>query len=175
MTEQAGKFAVVLYELAVPAEMIGKAGEVFRGTPELAKTLASPVIPEQKKHRVLELVFTEPEYSRVFLHFLDKVCDDGCITEMDDIFKAWLSYKRQQEGILEAELFYVTKPDESQISQFKEFLCKKYHKNDVIFCTVNRPELLGGFVLKVGDMEYDDSLAGRMKKLRRAVVKQQAL
>ncbi len=198
MTEQAGKFAVVLYELEIPAELIRITSEVFRENPELVRVLESPVVPKDKKHRILERVVEEmktqsglemplrevrqeksvthapAESFRRFLHFLDKVCDDGCIGQLEDIFQGWRSYKHQQEGVLEAELSYVTEPDEDQLVRFREFLCRRYHKKEVILHTVSRPELLGGFVLKTGDVEYDYSLAGRMKKLRRTLVNQQA-
>lgn len=191
MNEQAGKFAVVLYELNIPKELINITSEVFRENPELIRVLESPVVPAEKKHRILEQVLnavtTQEEQEmpservipatdsfRLFLHFLDKVCDDGCISQLDDIFRGWKCYQRQQEGVLEAELSYVTEPDEDQLARFREFLCRRYHKKEVILHTVSRPGLLGGFVLKTGDVEYDYSLAGRMKKLRRALVKQQA-
>lgn len=177
MTEQAEKFAVVLYELKVPAEQVHMIAEIFTGNPELTRVLASPVVTREKKCRILEQVLAKMEIrdeEHLFLHFLCKVCDDGCITEIDDVFQAWLRYKHQQEGVLEAELYYVTEPEEAQFNGFREFLRRTYDGKEVLLRVEPRPELLGGFVLKTGDVEYDYSLAGRMRKLRRAVVEQQA-
>ena len=177
MTEQAEKFAVVLYELKAPAEQVHMMAETFAGNPELTRVLASPVVTREKKYRILEQVLAKMEIrdeEHLFLHFLCKVCDDGCITEIDDVFKAWLRYKHQQEGVLEAELLYVTEPEEDQQDGVREFLRRTYDGKEVLLHVEPRPELLGGFVLKTGDVEYDYSLAGRMRKLRRAVVEQQA-
>lgn len=181
MTEQAERFGIVLYELDIPGEMVRQAEQVFRENPALLWVLASPVVQSGKKHRILRRVMAEmnlpgkdTESFTLFLHFLYKVCDDGGIPCLDEIFKAWIRYGYEQEGVLEAELYYVTEPDEGQLAQLKEFLCRRYDKKEVILHTGCRPELLGGFVLRAGDVEFDYSLAGRMKKLRRAVVDRQA-
>ena len=68
----------------------------------------------------------------------------------------------------------MTEPEEAQLDGFREFLRRTYDGKEVLLHVEPRLELLGGFVLKTGDVEYDYSLAGRMRKLRRAVVEQQA-
>ena len=92
-------------------------------------------------------------------------------SEMEDIADAWRSYSLGKEGIMEAELHYVTMPGAAQITGMKQFLCRKYNKKDVNIRLVNQPDLVGGFVLKAGDTEYDYSLKGQLSKLRRAVVR----
>ena len=42
---------------------------------------------------------------------------------------------------------------------------EKYHKTDVKIEIVKDPALLGGFILKTGDDEYDWSLKGRLSRL----------
>ena len=92
-------------------------------------------------------------------------------SEMEDIADAWRSYSLGKEGIMEAELHYVTMPGAAQIAGMKQFLCRIYHKKDITLKLVMQPDLIGGFVLKAGDIEYDYSLKGQLSKLRRAVVR----
>ena len=90
---------------------------------------------------------------------------------MGDIADAWQSYSLRMEGVMEAELHYVTMPGAAQIAGMKQFLCSRYHKKDIDLRLVMQPDLVGGFVLKAGDTEYDYSLKGQLNQLCRAVVR----
>ena len=47
----------------------------------------------------------------------------------------------------------------------KELLCKTYGKNSVELSMQEAPELIGGFVLQTGDVEYDYSLSGQLRRM----------
>ena len=171
MTETARRYAIVLYELEIPGQMVKNAADVIKENPELNRVLTSPVVPMGSKHAVIEKVFREPEYSGLMVRFLKKACDAGCIGQMGDIADAWQSYSLRMEGVMEAELHYVTMPGAAQIAGMKQFLCSRYHKKDIDLRLVMQPDLVGGFVLKAGDTEYDYSLKGQLTQLCRAVVR----
>lgn len=171
MTETARRYAIVLYELEIPGQMVKNAADVIKENPELNRVLTSPVVPMGSKHSVIEKVFREPEYSGLMVRFLKKACDAGCIGQMGDIADAWQSYSLRMEGVMEAELHYVTMPGAAQIAGMKQFLCSRYHKKDIDLRLVMQPDLVGGFVLKAGDTEYDYSLKGQLNQLCRAVVR----
>ena len=171
MTETARMYAIVLYELGIPEEMVRKAAELLKENPELPEVLNSPVVPLKSKHAVIEKVFREPEFSALMVRFLKKACDAGCIGQTEEIAAARDAYARKKAGIMEAQLHYVTMPGAAQIAGMKQFLCRIYHKKDITLKLVMQPDLIGGFVLKAGDIEYDYSLKGQLSKLRRAVVR----
>ena len=60
-----------------------------------------------------------------------------------------------------AKLFYVTEPDEEQLAGILEFFCREYKEGCAAF-NGRGSELMGGFVLKTGDVEYDYSLKGQL-------------
>ena len=171
MTEKARTYAIVLYELGIPGQMVEGAVSIFKESPQLVRTLKSPVVPVKNKHAILGKIFREPGFSGLMVNFLKTACDAGCIGQMEDIADAWRSYSLGKEGIMEAELHYVTMPGAAQIAGMKQFLCRIYHKKDITLKLVMQPDLIGGFVLKAGDIEYDYSLKGQLSKLRRAVVR----
>ena len=171
MTEKARTYAIVLYELGIPGAMAEAVDRLMEENPALKEALTSPVVPRKKKHDIIERVFREPDFSALMVRFLKKACDAGCIGQMEGIVEAWKAHSLKMEGIMEAELCYVTQPDETQIAGMKRFLCTRYHKKDVILRLMMQPDLMGGFVLKAGDTEYDYSLRGQMGKLRQAVVR----
>ena len=158
MTETARTYAIVLYELGIPEEMVREAVKLLKENPELPEVL-------------IEKVFREPEFSALMVRFLKKACDAGCIGQTEEIAAARDAYARKASGVMDAELHYVTMPGAAQITGMKQFLCRKYNKKDVNIRLVNQPDLVGGFVLKAGDTEYDYSLKGQLVRLGRAVVR----
>ena len=171
MTEKARTYAIVLYELGIPGQMVEDAAGIFKESQQLIKTLTSPVVPARSKHAIIGKIVREPEFSGLMVNFLKKACDAGCIGQMEDIADAWRSYSLEKEGVMEAELHYVTMPGAAQIAGMKQFLCSRYHKKDIDLRLVMQPDLVGGFVLKAGDTEYDYSLKGQLNQLCRAVVR----
>ena len=87
------------------------------------------------------------------------------MSEISQILFAYDRYCKMQEGIQMATLTCVEAPDEKRLEKIREFLCEKYHKTDVKIEIVKDPALLGGFILKTGDDEYDGSLKGRLSRL----------
>ena len=77
----------------------------------------------------------------------------------------------QQKGILKAELLYVTRPAEEQENKMKEFLRSQFSAREVELTLTEDKSLVGGFVLRAGDREYDWSLIGRYKKLKQKLTR----
>ena len=165
MTEKARTYAIVLYELGIPGQMVEGAVSIFKESPQLVRTLKSPVVPVKNKHAILGKIFREPGFSGLMVNFLKKACDAGGIGQMEDMIKVWEKCLLDGAGILSASLFYVTRPDEEQLAGILEFLCREYKKKDVQLEMAAAPELMGGFVLKTGDVEYDYSLKGQLERL----------
>ena len=81
------------------------------------------------------------------------------------------------EKVLKAKLRFVMPPTAAQAAKFREFIAAKYDtdKDDVELELINDPEVLGGFILYVGEDEYDWSLKGRPKEIRLAADREMVL
>ena len=68
---------------------------------------------------------------------------------------------------LKVSLFYVTPPVASQLDKIKDFVAAKegVNKDEVKIDLVEKKDLVGGFVLRVGTHEYDWSTKGRLDQL----------
>lgn len=166
MMQAAINYGQVLYELSVPETAIEDTALALRSVPELKCVLNSPVIAGSSKHRIIDRVF--PSEIRTFLKVL---VDRRDMDLADDIFKAWRTCVSRQEGIREASLFYVTEPEEEQLHEIKGVLCKKYDIKDVRLRLVQDPGLIGGFIIRVGDVETDWSIKGRLKELEQKIMR----
>lgn len=159
-------YAKVLYELQIPDEVIMEAEMYFQNVPELGNTLANPVIPLKEKYAVIEDLFTDQ-----MKNFLKIICKNGRMRQIREIFDVYQTYSKSQKDILQATLFYVTKPTEEQEEKFKIFLKKRYGCRDVELKLLEKRELIGGFVLRAGEREFDWSIQGRMKQLEQKLIR----
>lgn len=166
MMQAAINYGQVLYELSVPETVIEETALALKNVPELKRALNSPVVARSSKHRIIDRVF--PAEIRTFLKVL---VDRRDMDLTDDIFKAWRACVSRQEGILEASLIYVTEPEEEQLREIKGMLCKKYGKKDVRLRLIPDPGLIGGFIIRVGDVETDWSLKGRLRELEQKIMR----
>ena len=68
---------------------------------------------------------------------------------------------------LKVSLFYVTPPLDSQLDKIKEFVASKkgVNKEEVKIELIEKKDLVGGFVLRIGTHEYDWSTKGRLDQL----------
>jgi len=67
---------------------------------------------------------------------------------------------------------YVTAPDEAQYKKIINFLSKKYEVNinDMKIDLEEEPKLLGGFIIRVGNQEYDCSMRGLLNQVKQEVL-----
>ena len=146
MTQTANNYATVLLELGVTREVVDETKEILSLTQDLPKSLKSPVVSKQEKHKLIDRIFPES-----MKNFLKVVCDYGEADLLEEIFAAYDVVEAEKNGILQAKLEYVLEPTEDEVAQMK----------------AKKPELIGGFVLRVGDIEEDYSMKGRLNRLER--------
>lgn len=129
--------------------------------PELMHALNSPVVSEKEKHAVIGQIFPGR-----LCNFMKVLCGYQSVDQIPDILKAYDAYFDEQSDTLRAALYYVTAPDEAQREGLKKYLGRKYGRHRVELEMANAPELIGGFVLRIGDVEEDYSIRGRLLALQ---------
>lgn len=166
MTRIATNYARVLYELGVDRETVSHANEIMNMTPELLQCLISPVISLPAKMRVIERVFPNEIQST-----LKVMCCNRSVSLFREVNDAYEDLYDETHHIGKATMYCATKPDQETIKQFQHFLAKKYRKKTVRLKIKKQKDLIGGFVLRVKDEEYDWSLKGRLDDLEQKLVR----
>ncbi len=159
MTRISQNYARVLYELGISDEVIEEVKELSK-VDELISSLASPVVSKKAKHNIVDKVFPKEMHN-----FMKVLCDYDSVGCIGDILKAYDEYVNEQEGCVEAELICVEAPDTEQKQRIEQFLMSEYGKKKVKLLINKDESLIGGFILKVCDMEYDWSMKGRIAQL----------
>lgn len=161
LSEAARRYARVLYELEIPADAVKESERIFSETPELGEVLCSPIVSPEKKFGLIERIF--PAEIR---NFLKTACRHHRLDIAADIFCAYEEYCREQEHIVSAVLSCTEPPSEEQLEKMEAFLCGRYGAVKAKIQVCRDESLLGGFVLRVGNDEYDWSIKGRLDRLK---------
>ena len=130
-------YGQVLFELGIKKESLQKAQDMLHENEELLSALENPTITKND----------------------DIACFDEAVEYYDEL-------KRKTDKIIKAEFDYVTMPKDEQLERIKQYLMKQYQADKVELTLKEEKDLIGGFVLKVGDHVYDNSLSGKMRKLQ---------
>ena len=162
MTQIANNYATVLLELGVTREAVDETKEILSLTQDLPKSLKSPVVSKQEKHKLIDRIF--PASLRTFLKV---VCDHGKMTIAEQIFAAYEELQNQAAGVKTVYLRYTALPSEEQKKQMGDFIKKKYGAGDIKWVMAEDKALIGGFILQVDGKEYDYSVQGRLNRLER--------
>ena len=165
MTQTSINYGRILYELSVSPEAAAMTKEILTESPELCTALESPLVSLKEKERLIQRIF--PEEIRGFLSVL---CKYGHAGLWQEIFQAYQEYDNEQHKILTAVLYYVTKPTGEQIQGMKNFLSGRYHTEDAAIEMIEEKNLVGGFILRVKDQEFDYSLKGRINALQQKLI-----
>nr|WP_296265717.1 ATP synthase F1 subunit delta [uncultured Merdimonas sp.] len=170
MTEQKNKerycslsalrYAEVLYQMDMSEDVIDETGKLWKESPELKEALENPVVSKEQKHKVIDRIF--PERIRSFLKVLT---DHGKAGILEEIFQAYEEKKRAAKGIVTAVLRYTALPTREQQEQMEKFICRTMNAASVRWELQEDASLVGGFILSVGDKEYDYSVQGRLNRL----------
>lgn len=160
MTQRAGNYGQILYRMGVTEEVLDETKKILSQNPQLIEILGSPQITASTRHRLIQRIF-----GREMQSFLKVLCDHGSIELWEDICKAYEAYDRQQRHILSVKMVCAAEPEQNQREKIEDYLRKKYEAKELQMEVEINPELLGGFLLLVGDMEEDWSIRGRLHDL----------
>ena len=159
MISTALDYARTLRELNIASDIVGQADDIFKAVPQVKMEFEDPSVALHAKHNVIDKIF--PVQIRDFLKIL---CDNSHIYLWEDILSAYKDLSPEKKGEFRVILSYVTPPDEEQLKNIRDFLVRKYQREDLIFETREEPSLGGGFVIQAGNEVYDWSVNGRMKQ-----------
>lgn len=161
MSKTALEYATQGAALGITRSTLMDTQSIFRDVPALAEQLSDPTVSLEKKHTVIDKVF--PQAVRELLKLL---CDNGDVNLFDSICAEVASQARKNSGDFFVTLRYVVPPTEEQLAGIRQFVCKHYDRDNIIFESVEDPSLVSGFKLIAGNEEFDWSAQGRFDQLK---------
>jgi F-type H+-transporting ATPase subunit delta len=131
--------------------------------------LLSPTVASAQKAAALDRLLPEaPPLARNFLHIL---VDRDRLAELPGIADALREQINQQRGIVTAEVTTAI-PLDAEMERLVASRLASYLARDPDKITIRSrvdPAIIGGVVARVGDQVIDDSVRGRLERLRRTL------
>ena len=126
--------------------------------------LESPVVKTSNKIKALQSIF-EGKVNKFSLNFLTLITENNREKFIPGIFRNLEDLYRQEEGIKTAVLTSAQPLDDAIVHQIRQILENEFKVKIELSQKVNN-ELIGGFVLRVEDQQYDASISTQLKKIK---------
>ena len=165
MMDFAGTCAEALIAMGIDRKEMQMCKTLFM-QPALCDILENPTVSQKEKAAVIARLF--PKRLQAFWSLVVK---DGWFHERMQIMDAWDQAMLKKENRASATLFYVTPPDEKRLSALKELICGITHTDDAVIICKRDDTLIGGYRLQIGDIEYDKSIDGAVKRLQKTLTR----
>ena len=159
MLQKVSDYAQQLYKMHVPNSEIEETSRIFEVLPETASQLSDPTVPLENRLAIIDSIF--PTEVRDILKVL---CQNGLLSSWMDIADEYQRISEEESTKLSVRLRYVTKPEEEQLKRIRSFVYNKYHTRNIEMRLEEDESLGGGFILEVGNDQYDWSTKGRRQQ-----------
>lgn len=161
MNDTEKDFLKDLVRLDIPQEDIDAVRNIFTSCPDVSDTLSNPLVTSDEKRNIIKKLFPEN------LHrFLINAVRDSMIDSLSEIFDEYSEILLDKQNSIRAVVRYVTPLTESQQADLRKFIMERFVKEDVAIEYRHDPDIIGGFILNAGDVEYDKSYRTSLKLMK---------
>lgn len=132
---------------------------------DFRKLMQNPTVNTDKKLAVLKLIFGG-KVNDITLSFFTILTKKRREEYMNEIAASYISLFRAKKGITVAQLLTAVPAEETLRKQIMEIVQRDTGRKIVLEETVD-PSLIGGFILNVGDRQFDESVSRKLRTLHR--------
>ncbi|MBM4251022.1 MAG: ATP synthase F1 subunit delta [Deltaproteobacteria bacterium] len=136
---------------------------------EAARVLNSPAMPDDLKKSLLSYGLKAADAASAVNNLVDAVVDCGRVSLLPQIAGAFAQYIDEAEGLVQADVTSAVELSSEAQQQIAKAVGQLLNKKAEVTHHVDR-DLLGGFVVKVGDYKVDLSLKNKLEGLAKTAV-----
>jgi F-type H+-transporting ATPase subunit delta len=140
--------------------------EVVGHNSELEAILKNPIVPLDKKAGILADIFGNKVH-QITKSFLKLVVSKGRSGILFDTAKQFIAQYQAIKGIVTAEVTSAIALTDANKAEINSLVKKELGAKEVIIKEKVDEKLIGGFILKVGDKQFDASISGGLNKLKK--------
>lgn len=136
-------------------------------TKELYQILSSPTVTVSEKKKVVEEIFPASVCA-----VISELAVDCELDIMEELKEAYIAEADRKNRVARAKLFCVTEPDEKQLEGIRDFVAKEENAGSAEIEIIKDESLLGGFIIEVGNKQFDRSLRSKIKSIKEKIVEE---
>ncbi len=168
----AKRYAQALFDLSLEYKIVEKVasdmrmvGRVLTENRELRRVMANPVLNGEKKIKILDRLFRE-RLNELTLRFFNLIVRKGREVYLESICLAFENIYKDYKNVVGAELITATKSDD-KIRKLVVGKLKAITDKDIELKEIVNEDIIGGFVLRLEDYQYDASVTTQLRRLRK--------
>ncbi|MDA8344341.1 MAG: ATP synthase F1 subunit delta [Thermaerobacter sp.] len=150
----------------------GELLDIYRAEPALRTAMMSPRIATAEKERVLRRLL--PDAPPVLQSFLRLTFERRREAEIEAIYEEYCLMADARSGEAEATVETTVTLAEGDLERMRNALERRFGQKLRLSQKLN-PSLLGGVRVRVGDRLLDDTVAARMRRVRRMLLSESEL
>jgi F-type H+-transporting ATPase subunit delta len=134
---------------------------------DLALMLKSPIVPTDKKSQALEALFGS-HFAPLTMKFINLIVSKSREAFLPQIMEAYQVQYRLRNKISQVRIHTAAPLGDANLAQIKQKISEQLPGQQLDIIEVVNPDLIGGFVIDLGDKQYDASIAHQLDKLRKS-------
>ncbi len=169
------RYAKALFLLATEKDLIDEIKNdidyiklVSETVEEFRFLVESPVVETSNKREAFVLAL-KGSVNQITLNFIDLVTKNKREIFITDICRNFLDLVRKNNGIESASFITAADVDQSILANVKE-IADDYFKTNVELSSIVDKKILGGYILRVGDKQFDASINSKLKKVKQQLM-----
>lgn len=131
---------------------------------ELLMLLKSPVVNTDKKVKILSEIYGK-QLSEASMLFIKLIAKNRRESALQEIAKAFVAQYKAIKGITSATVTSATVLSDDAKKKIADLVQKEVGGTVELSTEIN-PDLIGGFVLRIGDKQLDTSILNKVNKLK---------
>jgi F-type H+-transporting ATPase subunit delta len=135
---------------------------------EAREFLSNPVIPPSKKSAIFHKMF-EGNIENISLSLIDLTVKNGRESFLPSIARNFIHDTLKYKGITEATLTTAIAVDPKIKKQVSDFISKVF-STKVELHEMVKPEIIGGFILRIEDNLIDASVKNKLRKIKKELL-----
>jgi len=171
-TRIAIRYAKALFELSLEQKSLEQTNqdmmlvrEVCLQNKDFRLVLSSPIIKSDKKQSIMKSLF-EGKLGKLSLAYLNIIAKKRRENFIEPIAEQFLELYKEYKGVISVVLTTAVTADDIIKNKVKE-LVRGFTKKEVDLIEEIKGEIIGGFILKFGQYQFDDSIRKKITKLKK--------
>lgn len=169
----AGRYAKSLIDLAIEHQALEAVKEdmvrfeqVVDDNSQLEAILKNPIVPLDKKQGILNGLFGG-KVNLITENFFRLIVSKGRSGILFETAKQFISQYQELKGIVNADVTSAIALTDENRKAIVDLVKKSLGANEVVVKEKVDEKLIGGFILKVGDKQFNASIANGLDKLKK--------
>jgi F-type H+-transporting ATPase subunit delta len=161
-------YAKAAFDFAVEKEQLDQWGEMLTFAVEVAKNehmkeLLNSSMAAEKMAEIFIDVCGE-QFDEFGQNLIKVMAENGRLKALPDVCDLFFMLKTEYEKLVEVEVVSATELSEEQKTEISNKLEQRLDRKVQLNCSIDEA-LLGGVIIRAGDLVIDNSMSGRLSRL----------